>query len=148
MREVGIKTGLIEGGLRGLPGVAWVSPHGQGAITAVHAAASQIQVGFHLAKVRQNLSVRPLVVAPLRPLVVVLRGATQDNLTVDRTGSTDRFAARHQHGFRLMGIGYAGKGPVVRANEGGGSVIAVFQIGRKMYKLRIVWTSFQQQYRA
>ena len=113
MGEVSIETGLIEGGLRGLPGVAWMAPHGQGAVTAMHAAAPEIHVGFHLAKVRQNLRVGPLVVAPLRPLVVVLRGTTQDDLTVDGTGATDRFATRHQHGFRLMGIGYASKRPVV-----------------------------------
>src|SRR4029450_3242946 len=49
--------------------------------------------------------------------------------------------------FGLMGIGYASKGPVMRANEGGG-IVTVFQIGGKMRKLRIVWTGFQQQYRA
>jgi hypothetical protein len=47
-----------------------------------------------------------------------------------------------------MGIGYAGKGPVMRANEGGGSIVAVFQVGGKMRKLRIVRTGFQQQYLA
>src|SRR4029434_1991884 len=103
---------------------------------------------FHRAKVRVSLRVRPLVVAPLRPLVVVLRGATQDHLTVDRTGATDRFTARDQHGFRVMGISYAGKGAVMRANEGGGGVVTVFQIGGKMRKLRIVWTGFHPQYRA
>ena len=148
MRKVGIETGLIEGALRGLPGVARMAPHGQGAVTAVHVAAPEIHVGFHLAKVRQNLGIRPFVVAPLRPLVIVLRGATQDNLPIDRTGATDRFATRHQHGFRLMGIGYASKGPVVRADKSSGGVVTVFQIGWQMRKLRIVWPGFQQQYRA
>ena len=148
MREVGIETGLIEGRLRGLPGVACVAPYGQGAITTVYAAASQIHVGFHLAKVRQHLRVGPLVVAPLRPLVIVLRGATQDYLTVDRAGAPDRFATWHQHGFRLMRIGCAGKGPVVRTNEGRGRVVAVFQIRREMRKVRIVRTGFQEQDRA
>jgi hypothetical protein len=144
MGKVSIETGLVEGRLRRLPGVAWVPPHGQGAVATVHAAASQIQIGFHLAKVWQCLRVGPFIVAPLCPLVVVLRGATQDHLTVDRAGSPDCFATWHQHGFRLMRIGCTGKGPVVRTNESRGSVVAVFQIRREMRKVRIVWTGFQE----
>ena len=112
------------------------------------AAAPQVHVGFHLTKVWQKLGVRPFVIAPCGPLVVVLRGATQDDLAIDRTGPPDGFATRHEHGLCLMGIGYTGKCPVVGTNEGGGGVVAVFQIGREMRQVWIVWTGLQEQHRA
>src|SRR5262252_334065 len=47
-----------------------------------------------------------------------------------------------------MGIGNASKTPVVWTNEGGSGVVAVFQIGRKLRKIWIVWPGFQEQHRA
>src|SRR5438132_1715660 len=87
------------------------------------AAAPQVHVGFHLTKVWQKLGVRPFVIAPCGPLIVVLRGATQDDLAIERTGPPDGFATRHEHGLRLMGSGHAGKCPVV-VPYGGSSCMA------------------------
>ena len=74
--------------------------------------------------------------------------STQDNLAVNRTGAADSFTTRHEHGFRLMGIGYTGKCPVMGAHEGGGGVVSIFQVGREMRQVWIVWTGFQEQHRA
>ena len=71
-----------------------------------------VEIVFRFAKVRQDLVVRPFVVAEPRPGVEILGESALHRLTVDRRPAADHLALRDVDFALLLGDG-APQGPVV-----------------------------------
>src|ERR671922_2756213 len=73
-----------------------------------------IQVVFHLTEVGQDLEKGPLIIAPGRPVVIVLRDAAVEDLPIDGAGAAGRLAAGDGE-LGLVGGDGCHKTPTMRA---------------------------------
>src|SRR5262249_10178046 len=96
-------------------------------------------------KVRQDLGIRPFIVAESSPGVKILGESSLHGLTVDGRPTPDHLALRHVDLPLLLGDG-APQGPVVFRVWGFGKAWgAELYVVRKLGWIRIVRPSFQQQ---
>ena len=93
--------------------------HGHGPVGAVEVVV-KVGVVLQTAEVGQAVHVAPAVVAEGLPGVVVLGRAADEGLAVDGAGTAQHAAARHGHGFGLLGRADAGEGPVEGRTGGAG----------------------------
>ncbi len=101
---------------------------------------------LRFSKVRQDLGIRPFIVAERRPGVKILGESPLHGLTVDGRPSPDHLALRHVDLPLLLGDG-APQGPVVFRVWGfGKSCVAELDFVRKMGWIRVIRPSFQQQH--
>ena len=101
---------------------------------------------LRFAKVRQDLGIRPFIVAERRPGVKILGEAPLHGLTVDGRPSPDHLALRDVDLPLLLGDG-APQGPVVfRVRGFCKACVAELDVVRKMGWIRVIRPSFQQQH--
>ena len=91
--KVGVDTGAVKGHGMRQPLVALIAAHRDWTVLTVEFPA-KIVVVFHLAKIRQHLLIGPLGVAPRGPVVIILRNATVQHLSIDGTRPAGHFATR------------------------------------------------------
>ena len=102
-------------------------------------------VVFHSPEKRQHAGVAPLVVAPFRPAVVVLRYSPVQNLPVDGRGAARGLAPRdHQVGLLRRHPGVVR--PTVRAVGRKEHVVAQLQIIRQVVEVGVIRPRLQQQH--
>ena len=142
--EAGGAAGLVECHLGRQPGLPFEAVGDNGSVRSVKVVAV-IGVGLQLAEIGQQLLKIPLVVAHLRPTVVVLGHAPQEHLPVDRTGATGHPAPGHQHFPGGVG-GLTHKLPVVVAGHyvNFRGVPELYFLGQPL-EIGIVRAGFQQQ---
>src|SRR5215475_7266681 len=98
--EAGDTTRLVESNLAREPGVTREPVSDDGASIAMEFI-GEILVIFQLAKVGEQFLETPLIVAHGGPGVIILRHPAQEDLAVDRTGTTRHLATWDQ---RLRGL--------------------------------------------
>src|SRR5215472_18663439 len=76
---------LLDGG----PGTRLTAPDGHRSVRAVAIIILDIEIAFRFAKIRQDLVIRPFIVAESRPRVEILGKAPLHSLTVDRRPAPD-----------------------------------------------------------
>ena len=147
-RVAGIQARLHEGLLEGQPLLAGKTPHRNRAFGAVEVVAD-VQIGFHLAEVGQDIYVLPAGVALGGPAVVVFGHAAEQHLPVDGAGAAHDLAAGRRQQLRLLRRALRPPRPVVRrALRGGVGLVTILQIVGVKLVFRIVRPGFQQQHRA
>jgi len=105
-----------------------------------------IEIALRFAKVRQDLVVRPLIVAERRPGVEILGEPALHRLTVDRRTAPDHLALRDVDRPLLLGD-RAAQGPVVlRIRSFGKAGVAELDLVRKSGWIGVIRAGFQQQH--
>src|SRR6516162_4540030 len=102
----------MESPLDGRPGACLAPPDRHRSIRAVAVIILDIEIALRFAKIRQDLVIRPFIIAEGRPGVEILGEPPLHGLTVDRRPSADYLALRHMDRPLLLGDG-AAQGPVV-----------------------------------
>src|ERR1700730_220279 len=104
-----------------------------------------VEITLRFAKERQDLVIRPFVVAESRPRVEILRETPLHSLTVDRRPAAGHFALCDVDLALLLGDG-APQGPVVLRVLGFGKAgVAKLDFVRNVGRIRIIRPRFQQQ---
>ena len=93
--EPRLHTGGMESLLDGRPRTRLAAPDGHRPVRAMAIIVLNVEITLRFAKVRQDLVIRPFVVAERRPGVEILGEAPLHGLTVDRRPSADHLALRH-----------------------------------------------------
>ena len=117
-----------------------------GAVVAVKVSSGKVEVGLQFTEVGQHFGERPLVIAPLGPIVVVLGYAPEQHLAVDGAGAAGGFAPGNHHRFGLQGRALGLKVPAMGPVGGTPNVIAAFDILGQVLEHRVVRACFQQQH--
>ena len=144
VREAVVQAGFVERLGRAAPLLLGEAVADDGAVRAVVVVAVS-GVGLQLAEVRQRVLESPLVVAPGRPAVVVVRHAAQEYLPVDRAGAAGDLAARHQHRLRLLGGARRELPVVVARHDVGRRRVAVLHLFRQVVDVGVVRACFKEQ---
>src|SRR6266446_3143225 len=122
----------MESLLDGRPGTRLTAPDGNRSVRAVAIIILNVEIALRFAKVRQDLVIRPFIVAERRPGIEILGETPLHGLTVDRRPSADHLALRHVDRPLLLGDG-APQGPVVLRVRGfGEACVAELDFVRKM----------------
>src|SRR6267142_3800439 len=104
-----------------------------------------VEIMLQFSKVRQDLGIRPCIIAESSPGVKILGESPLHGLTVDGRPSPDHLALRDVDLPLLLGDG-APQGPVVCRVWGFcKSCVAELNVVRKIGWIRVIWPSFQQQ---
>src|SRR5688572_7121668 len=104
-----------------------------------------VEIMLQFSKVRQDLGIRPFIVAESSPGVKILGESSLHRLTVDGTPSPDHLALRDVDLPLLLGDG-SPQGPVVfRVFGFCKSCVAELYFVRKLGWIRVIRPSFQQQ---
>src|SRR5260370_1415411 len=109
----------MESLLDGRPGTRLPASDGDRPVPAGAIIILDVEITLRFAKVRQNLVIRPFIVAESRPGVEVLGEPPLHSLTVDGRASADYLALRDMDLPLLFGDG-ASQGPVVLRVQGFG----------------------------
>ena len=145
VREAVVEAGLVERLGRAAPLLFRESVADDWPVRAVVVVAVS-GVRLQLAEVRQRVLECPLVVAPGRPAVVVVRHAAQEDLAIDGAGSARYLAARHQHRLRLI-CGARRELPVVVArHDVGRGRVAVLDLFGQVVQFGVVRPRLKQQH--
>src|SRR5205814_9885228 len=106
-----LHTGAVESLLEGRPRTCLTAPDGHRSVRAM-AIILNVEVMLRFAKIRQDLVIRPFIVAERRPGVEIFGEAALHRLTVDGRASPDHLALRNVDRPLLLGDGTS-QGPVV-----------------------------------
>ena len=144
-RDAGVPEG--PGGRQQL--LPLVSADGDRAARAVKVVPAEVQIRLGLTEVLQGLDERPLVVALLCPLVVVLRNPPEEHLPVDRAGASGHLAAGKLE-RRPSGCRGGHVPPRRRVVPVGGEpgVVTLLHLYRQLVRVRVVRPGFQKQHRS
>src|SRR5215471_12748016 len=135
----------MEGLLNVRPRTCLTAPDGHGSVRAM-AIIQNVQIVLRFYEVRQDLGIRPFIVAESGPGVKILGESPLHGLPVDGTPSPDHLALRDVDLPLLLSDG-APQGPVVlRIWSFGKACVAELYFVRKMGWVRVIRPSFQQQY--
>ena len=129
------------------------APYYDGPVGAVEVV-PKVGVRLQLAEEGEHIAKAPALVARGGPAVVVLRNAPEEYLGVDRAGAADELAPGDQYLRGLVG-GPGDQVPAVGAvlaerlrPDVPASTVAVPDLLRQVFELRVVGARFEQQYRA
>src|SRR5919108_4313058 len=106
-----------------------------------------IQVVFHLTEVGQDLEKGPLIIAPGRPVVIVLRDAAVEDLPIDGAGAAGRLATGYRQTRLLRGDGRhvcPAMGTISRQPD----IVAQLEVIREMLEVRIIRSGLEEEHRS
>src|SRR5882724_6872801 len=106
----------------------------------------KVQVVFHLAEVGQDFQIRPFIIAPGRPVVIVLWDAAVEDLSIDGARAAGRLTARDGELGLLWSDG-RDKTPAMGTIGGQPHVIAELEVIREMFKIWVIRSGLEEKHR-